>query len=103
MRLRFVFMVFVVSLVAACSQPAPVSAPKPDLTLEERAVRDMDARWLKAAQDRDAAAEAAIFVSFLHPTPGLILERSFAAFIDIQRTHPCLDQSGLGSYCKSDL
>jgi len=63
MRLRFVLMVFVVSLVAACSQPAPVSAPKPDLTLEERAVRDMDARWLKAAQDRDAAAEAAMFAS----------------------------------------
>ena len=63
MRLRFVLMVFIVSLVAACSQPAPSPAPKPDLATEEKAIRDMDARWLKAAQDRDPAAEAAMFAS----------------------------------------
>jgi ketosteroid isomerase-like protein len=61
MRFRVVFIVFLVSLVAACSQPAPTpdSPPAPDLAAEERAIRDADARWLMAAQARDAAAEAA--------------------------------------------
>ena len=63
MRLRVVLTVFPVFLFAACSQPAPSSAPKPDLTIEEKAIRDMDARWLKAAQARDAAGEAAMFAS----------------------------------------
>ena len=48
-------------LVAACSQPAPVPPQKPDLASEEKAIRDMDARWLKATQARDAAGEAAVF------------------------------------------
>ncbi|HYN05954.1 MAG TPA: DUF4440 domain-containing protein [Vicinamibacterales bacterium] len=49
-------------LTAACTQPAPPPAappPGPDLAAEERAVREADARWLKAAQARDAAGEAA--------------------------------------------
>ena len=41
--------------LAACS--------KPDLAREEQAIRESDARWLKAAQARDAAGEAAIFAS----------------------------------------
>lgn len=41
--------------LAACSQP--------DLAREEQAIRDSDARWLKAAQARDAAGESAVFAS----------------------------------------
>jgi uncharacterized protein (TIGR02246 family) len=51
----------------ACSPPAPPPAPlsdtKPDLAAEERAIRDADARWLKAAKSDDASAEAAVFAS----------------------------------------
>ena len=63
MRFRVVLIVFIVILVAACSQPAPSPVPKPDLTIEEKAIRDADARWQKAAQARDAAAESAMFAS----------------------------------------
>lgn len=55
-----------VLLQAACSQPAPVataSAPKPDLAADEKAIRDLDARWLKVVQAKDAAGEAALFAS----------------------------------------
>jgi uncharacterized protein (TIGR02246 family) len=41
--------------LAGCSSP--------DLTREEQAIRDNDARWLKAAQARDAAGEGAMFAS----------------------------------------
>lgn len=41
--------------LAACSQR--------DLAREEQAIRDNDSRWLKAAQARDAAGEAAMFAS----------------------------------------
>ncbi len=52
-------------VAAACAQPAPPPpAPaQPDLAVEERAIRDADARWLKANQARDAAAEAALLAS----------------------------------------
>ena len=50
-------------LVGACSQPPPPSAPKPDLAAEEKAIRDMDARWLAAVQSHDPRAEAAAFAS----------------------------------------
>jgi uncharacterized protein (TIGR02246 family) len=52
-------------LVAACSQPAPAPAPapKPDLAAEEKAIREADARWLKAVQAKDAAGEAAMFAT----------------------------------------
>jgi len=41
--------------LAACSQP--------DLAREEQAIRDIDARWLKARQLNDVAAEAALFAN----------------------------------------
>lgn len=50
-------------LIAGCSQPAPAPAPKPDLIGEEKAVRDMDARWLEAAQSRDPNGAAAVFAN----------------------------------------
>lgn len=54
-------------LAAACAQPAPpaapAAAPTPDLAAEARAIRDADARWLKIAQARDAAGEAAMFAA----------------------------------------
>ena len=63
MRCPVVLVVSLAFLVAGCSQPAPGPAPKPDLTIEEKAIRDMDANWLKATQARDAAGEAAVFAS----------------------------------------
>ena len=63
MRFCVALATFLVFLVAACSQPAPSPASKPDLAAEEKAIRDTDARWQKAAQDRDPAGEAAIFAS----------------------------------------
>jgi uncharacterized protein (TIGR02246 family) len=50
-----------VALTAACAQPPAPPPPGPDLAAAEKAIRDADARWLKAAQARDAAAEAAAF------------------------------------------
>lgn len=50
-------------LVGGCSQPAPAPVAGPDLASEERAIRDLDARWLQAAQAKDAAGEAAMFAS----------------------------------------
>lgn len=52
--------VALVLLTGACAQPAPPPPPPgPDLAAEERAIRAADAAWLKAAQARDAAGEAA--------------------------------------------
>lgn len=48
-------------LLAGCAQPSPPSVPKPDLAAEEKAIRDLDAQWLKAVASRDASAEAAVF------------------------------------------
>jgi ketosteroid isomerase-like protein len=56
-----------VVLTAACAQPAPppppAPPPGPDLAAEERAIRETDGRWLKAAQARDAAGEAAMLAA----------------------------------------
>ena len=52
-----------VFLVGGCSQPAPPPAAGPDLASEERAIRDLDARWLQAAQARDTAGDAAMFAT----------------------------------------
>lgn len=52
-----------VFLLGACSQPAPTPAGKTDLASEEKAIRDMDASWLKASQGRDAAGAAAVIAS----------------------------------------
>lgn len=63
MRFRLVCSLVLPLLVIACSPSAPAPASKPDLSAEEKAIRDVDASWLKAAQARDAAGEAAIFAS----------------------------------------
>ena len=39
---------------------ADAAPAKPDLAAEEQAIRAQDAAWMKAAQSRDAAAEATI-------------------------------------------
>jgi uncharacterized protein (TIGR02246 family) len=62
MRIRTAFLPLFPILFAACSQPAPAT-PKPDLTAEEKAIRDEDAKWLKAAQGKDFAGAAALFTS----------------------------------------
>lgn len=61
MRSRTVLIVALGLLVGACAQPAPAPVPKPDLADDEKAIREMDARWLKAAQSRDPGGEAAAF------------------------------------------
>ena len=63
MRLPMGLIAVLVSLVAACSQPAPAAAPKVDLVAEEQAIRNADAGWLKATQAKDAAGEGAVFAS----------------------------------------
>ena len=61
MRFRSCSFVAVLAVLAgACAAPAPPPPPQPDLVAEERAIRDADDRWLKAAQARDAAGEAAV-------------------------------------------
>jgi ketosteroid isomerase-like protein len=64
----FVAVLALTPLVHACSAPpAPAAAPvpeaKPNLAADERAIREADARWLKAAQAGDAAGEGAVFAS----------------------------------------
>jgi uncharacterized protein (TIGR02246 family) len=63
MRYYVSLTVVLVFLVAGCSQPAPAPAPGPDLAAEEQAIRDADARWLQAAQARDAAGNSTLFAS----------------------------------------
>jgi len=59
MRSVSLLLVVVSVAVAGCAQPTPAS--KPDLAAEEQAIRAADARWLKAAQARDAAGEGSMF------------------------------------------
>jgi len=54
MRVVFAFVIAV--LISGC-----VSAPQPDLAADERAIRDLAARWQKALLDRDAATQASMF------------------------------------------
>ena len=56
-------MLVLATLVAACSQPSPAPVSKPDLAMEEKAIRDADAQWLKDVQARDLAAAADVFAS----------------------------------------
>ena len=63
MRILLPFSGLCALFLAACSQPPPAVAPKLDLAVEEREIREMDARWLKAAQSHDPAAQAAMFAS----------------------------------------
>ena len=80
MRSTFYMGILAVVLIgSACAPaaPAPPPAPaKPDLAAEERAIRGQDATWMKAAQARDAAAEAAILA------PDGIVIRSNTAALD---------------------
>jgi uncharacterized protein (TIGR02246 family) len=61
MKMHLLLIVVFACLVAACSQPPPPPVAKPDLAAEEKAIRDVDAQWLKAVQDRNAEASAAVF------------------------------------------
>ena len=63
MRLLIVLNAALMFLVAACSQPASAPVSSLDLAAEEKAIRDLDARWLTAAQARDGAAVGALFAS----------------------------------------
>ncbi len=63
MKVHFLLLVVVALLVAACSQPPPAPVTKPDLAMEEKAIRELDAQWLKAAQEKNPAGEAALFAS----------------------------------------
>lgn len=62
MRSLIVLMLLLV-LLAGCSQPATDATPKPDLAAEEKAIRDLDAKWQQLAQARDAAGDAAMYAS----------------------------------------
>src|SRR5437660_3916275 len=55
--MKSICIVLVAVLVAAC---APAPRP-PDLAADERAIRDLAARWQKALLARDAATQAAMF------------------------------------------
>ena len=57
MRGAFAFVAAVVLVVSGCS-PAP---RPPDLGADEKAIRDLSARWQKALLARDAAGQAAMF------------------------------------------
>jgi uncharacterized protein (TIGR02246 family) len=56
---RIVLAAALAVLMAACS-PAPRS---PDLAADEKAIRDLAARWQKALLDRDAATQASMFAA----------------------------------------
>jgi ketosteroid isomerase-like protein len=66
-RKLFVVVLAFTVLAAACAPPpapaAPAAEEKHDLAAEERAIRNADAQWLKAAQAHDSAAEGAVFAS----------------------------------------
>ena len=53
--MRVMFLIVAV-LVSGC-----VSAPQRDLAADEKAIRQLSARWQKALLDRDAATQAAMF------------------------------------------
>ena len=63
MKVHFFLIIVLASLVAGCSQPPPAPVSKPDLAMEEKAIRDVDAQWLKTIQERNASAEAALFAN----------------------------------------
>jgi uncharacterized protein (TIGR02246 family) len=66
-RLLVVAVLAIASALAACApSPPPPAQPavaKLDVVAEVQAIRDADARWLKAAQAGDAAGEGAVFAS----------------------------------------
>jgi ketosteroid isomerase-like protein len=75
-----------VVLAAACAQPAPPPPSGPDLAAAEQAIRDADARWLKAAQAKDAAADAAALasdgVAYREHSEPMVGPAAFQAYIE---------------------
>lgn len=64
MRVRVASSLIVLTFVVGCAASTPSSsADAPDLAADERAIREADARWLKAAGARDAAGEAALYAA----------------------------------------
>jgi ketosteroid isomerase-like protein len=61
--LPFLFVLSVLSACAPTAAPAPAAPPAPDLAAEERDIREVDARWIKAAQAHDIAGEAAVLAA----------------------------------------
>lgn len=45
------------------AQQAPPTSARADLANEEKAIRDLNTRWLQAVEARDAAEEAALFAA----------------------------------------
>jgi len=90
MRLHVALTGFLALLVVACSQPAPTPAPGPDLAAEERAIREADARWLQAAQARDAAANSTVFasdgVAYREHVDPLVGPAAFQAYLEKRYT-----------------
>jgi|KBSSwiStaDraftv2_1062776.scaffolds.fasta_scaffold105419_3 uncharacterized protein (TIGR02246 family) len=56
MRVEWVF-VAAISMLAGCSP----GNSQPDRSSDERVIRELEARWLKAAKDRNAAAQAVMY------------------------------------------
>ena len=54
--MRVVLALIAVALISGCS-----STPQADLAADEKAIRDLAARWQQALLDRDAATQAAMF------------------------------------------
>jgi uncharacterized protein (TIGR02246 family) len=52
-------LVAAIFMLAGCSP----GHSQPDRSSDERAIGELEARWLKAANDRDAAAQAAMYAS----------------------------------------
>lgn len=72
-------------MACACSsQPTPEAAPKADLARDEQAIRELDARWLKAVQSRDPSGAAAMFaddgVAYREHVDPLVGPAAFQAF-----------------------
>jgi uncharacterized protein (TIGR02246 family) len=56
--MRIALVLFVAAVFASACSPAPRS---PDLAADEKAIRDLAARWQKALLERDAATQASMF------------------------------------------
>src|SRR5262245_55902352 len=54
--MRVLFALVAAVLISGCS-----TAPQPDLAADERAIRELAARWQKALLDRDAETQASMF------------------------------------------
>lgn len=90
MRIVIRSTLLLVVLAAACARPAPPAPPAPDLAAAEKAIRDADARWLQAAQAKDAAAEAASLapdgIAYREHVDPLVGPAAFQAYMEKQYT-----------------